>query len=73
MLDGVGRFAMHRFAMQVKGGEYRQDAAGQWGLRAPDGSLTRTSCPLEDTVDGRIELREASGRPRSTRPLCRGC
>ena len=30
MLDGVGRFAMHRFAMQVKGGEYRQDVAGQW-------------------------------------------
>ena len=58
MLDGVGRFAMHRFAMQVKGGEYRQDAAGQWGLRAPDGSLTRTGCLLEDTVDGRIELRE---------------
>lgn len=28
------------------------------GLRAPDGSLTRTGCPPEEAVDGRIELRE---------------
>ena len=52
-LDGIGRFAV-----QVKGGEYILDATGQWYLRNPDGSLTPTGSPLEETVDGRIELRE---------------
>lgn len=52
-LDGIGRFAV-----QVKGGEYQLDATGQWSLRNPDGNLTPTGSPLEETVDGRIELRE---------------
>ena len=48
-----------RFASQVKGGPYEMDNTGQWFLRTPDGKLERVPSPLEEAVDGAIEMRNA--------------
>lgn len=53
-VDGLGRFAI-----QVKGGEYLLDREGRWSLRAPDGGLAPVPSPLDETVDGCIEVRQA--------------
>lgn len=48
-----------RFAGQVKGGPHELDDAGQWLLRKPGGRLERVPPPLEEAVDGAIEMRNA--------------
>ena len=48
-----------RFALQVKGGQYDMDEAGQWYRIRPDGTRERVSCPLEETEDGCMEMRNA--------------
>ena len=48
-----------RFAGQVKGGPHELDDAGQWLLRKPGGRLERVPSPLEEAVDGAIEMRNA--------------
>ena len=53
-LDRLGRFAL-----QVKGGFYRLDSDGQWYLQKPDGTWAPVPSPLEETVDGRIEMHDA--------------
>ena len=53
-LDRLGRFAL-----QVKGGSYRLDNEGQWQLQKPDGSWASVPSPMEETVDGCIEMHDA--------------
>ena len=48
-----------RFALQVKGGIYDMDEAGQWYRIRPDGTRERVSCPLEETEDGCMEMHNA--------------
>ena len=48
-----------RFALQVKGGLYDMDEAGQWYRIRPDGTRERVSCPLEETEDGCMEMHNA--------------
>ena len=48
-----------RFALQVKGGLYDMDEAGQWYRIRPDGTRERVSCPLEETEDGCMEMKNA--------------
>ena len=52
-LDDLGRIAG-----QVKGGTYREQG-GQWDLRSPEGQWNPKPSPLEETVDGRIEMHDA--------------
>ena len=51
-----------RFALQVKGGNYRMDNSGRWYLIAPNGDWTPVSSPLEETEDGCIEMHNAIGQ-----------
>ena len=53
-LDRLGRFAL-----QVKGGAYRLDTDGQWHLQKLDGAWAPVPSPMEETVDGRIEMHDA--------------
>ena len=48
-----------RYAAQVKGGHYRWDGGEKWYLRALDGRWERKPSPIEETVDGRIEMHDA--------------
>lgn len=48
-----------RFAGQVKGGHYRWDGGEKWDLRSPDGRWEPKPSPVEETVDGRIEMHDA--------------
>ena len=51
--------SMARLAVSVKGGSYEMDSKGRWFLRTPDGSLEPVPSPLEEAVDGGIEMRNA--------------
>ena len=51
--------SMARLAVSVKGGSYELDSDGGWFLRIPDGSLEPVQSPLEEAVDGCIEMRNA--------------
>ena len=47
-----------RIAGQVKGGTYREQG-GQWDLRSLEGRWDPKPSPVEETVDGRIEMHDA--------------
>ena len=53
-LDHLGRVAG-----QVKGGEYRLDDEGGWQLRTYEGKWVSKPSPVQETVDGRIEMHDA--------------
>ena len=65
--------SMARFAVSVKGGPYELDSTGQWFLRTPGGRLERVPSPLEEAVDGAIEMRNAIRRPPEPRTSSRRC
>ena len=56
-VDGLGRFAI-----QVKGGVYRRDDRGNWYLRTYDGEWEPKRSPVQETVDGRLEMHDAISR-----------
>ena len=56
-LDGLGRFAI-----QVKGGVYRRDDRGNWYLRTYEGEWEPKASPVQETVDGRLEMHDAISR-----------
>lgn len=49
-MEGVGRFAI-----QVKGGQYRYER-GRWHLRRPNGTWQIKPCPLSQTWDAALAL-----------------
>lgn len=53
-LHGVGRFAI-----EVKGGHYEMPAPGEWALTRPDGERITVPSPVDEAVDGAIEMRNA--------------
>ena len=53
-IDNLGRVAG-----QVKGGEYRLDDDGGWRLRTYEGEWESKPSPVQETVDGRIEMHDA--------------
>ena len=53
-LDNLGRIAG-----QVKGGGYRLDDDGGWQLRTYEGKWVSRPSPVQETVDGRIEMHDA--------------
>ena len=48
-----------RLGLQIKGGEYMLDNDGRWSLRRQDADWTQVPSPLEETVDGCIEMHDA--------------
>ena len=59
-VDNLGRIAG-----QVKGGEYRLDDDAGWQLRTYEGKWESKPSPVQETVDGRIEMHDAIGKATS--------
>ena len=56
-VDNLGRIAG-----QVKGGEYRLEDDGGWQLSTYEGEWVSKPSPVQETVDGRIEMHDAIGK-----------